>query len=410
MKAIRIGLVVMAAAMITFGLGGTALAFHSGGVAHCDGCHTMHGSQDGAVMNRGNTSAAITVGNVTTPSLLMGSDPSSVCLNCHIGNGSYHIASADNTLVNYNAGGDFTWLTNTYSYLVRGNPVTGGGEGVGHNIISGDYGYQADATLSVAPGGTFPAGQLYCTSCHDPHGRVRSQLGTPVSAPISGSGSYGDPVPTDGSILGNYRLLGDSQYTPSIGSNSVYTGFDADAPIATASNTGFYGSSVDYGSGMSNWCKNCHWKTPGVMHHVDENANLVSSGYAENYNKYVATGDLTGDPTGAEGSGSYDGLVPIERGVTIGADLDPSSTAGASGNSHVMCLTCHRAHASAYDNIGRWDFGAELLTETGLLDPSVTTSLADHNAGTYKNGASVDIATAYSPYQRSLCNKCHVND
>ena len=28
-----------------------ALAFHDGGVAHCNGCHTMHNSQDGALVD-----------------------------------------------------------------------------------------------------------------------------------------------------------------------------------------------------------------------------------------------------------------------------------------------------------------------------------------------------------------------
>ncbi len=32
------------AAILTLGLAGTATAFHGGGVAHCDGCHSMHNS------------------------------------------------------------------------------------------------------------------------------------------------------------------------------------------------------------------------------------------------------------------------------------------------------------------------------------------------------------------------------
>ena len=28
-----------------------ALAFHDAGVAHCNGCHTMHNSQDGALVD-----------------------------------------------------------------------------------------------------------------------------------------------------------------------------------------------------------------------------------------------------------------------------------------------------------------------------------------------------------------------
>ena len=35
-----------------------ALAFHDNGVAHCNGCHTMHNSEDGAPMNYDATGTA----------------------------------------------------------------------------------------------------------------------------------------------------------------------------------------------------------------------------------------------------------------------------------------------------------------------------------------------------------------
>ena len=31
-----------------------AVAFHDGGVAHCNGCHTMHNSQDGTLVDPNN--------------------------------------------------------------------------------------------------------------------------------------------------------------------------------------------------------------------------------------------------------------------------------------------------------------------------------------------------------------------
>ena len=37
------------AGVLTLALGGTALAFHGGGVAHCDGCHSMHNSPENPV-------------------------------------------------------------------------------------------------------------------------------------------------------------------------------------------------------------------------------------------------------------------------------------------------------------------------------------------------------------------------
>jgi hypothetical protein len=72
MKAFKLGLVVMAAALIILALGAPAMAFHDAGAARCAGCHTMHNSQDGEPVT-------------DTPSghLLIMSDPSSACLACH---------------------------------------------------------------------------------------------------------------------------------------------------------------------------------------------------------------------------------------------------------------------------------------------------------------------------------------
>ncbi len=47
MKAVRLSLVIMAAALLTIGVSGLAFAFHSGGVAECGGCHSMHSPAGG---------------------------------------------------------------------------------------------------------------------------------------------------------------------------------------------------------------------------------------------------------------------------------------------------------------------------------------------------------------------------
>ena len=68
-----------------------------------------------------------------------------------------------------------------------------------------------------------------------------------------------------------------------------------------------------------------------------------------------------------------------------------------------MCLSCHRAHASAFQDIGRWDFTATFI-------------VADSHPQDGDGGASAeDIENKYygkvwTDKQRSLCNKCHIND
>ena len=226
------------AGLLAFGLAGTASAFHGGGVAHCDGCHSMHNSADNPVEG--------------TPNglLLKGSDASSTCLNCHAGAGSatsYHILSTDASA--QSPGGDFFWLTQSYEFTNWAGTQTSDPDNMGHNVIATDFGLAVDATNTVAPGGSYAAADLGCDSCHDPHGQVNGG-GT---APISVSGSYGD-VPPAGTIAGNYRLLGDATY-----------GLAA-APVAaigkSAFGGGYYGESDDhhvaYGENMGEWCASCH--------------------------------------------------------------------------------------------------------------------------------------------------------
>jgi len=376
----------MAAVGIFTMAAGSAMAFHGGGVAHCDGCHSMHNSPDNPVEGLANTT------------LLKGSDPSSTCLNCHNGTGSYHINSTDGS--NAKEGGDFYWVSNPYSVVVRGNTNTYGGDNAGHNVVAFDFGMLADANPSnaQAPGGTYSATNLGCTSCHDPHGQV---LGGTAGGqlPISTSGSYG-AAPAAGTIKGNFRLLGDSGYK--------YETFTYDAPIALAN--GSNGAYTRYGKGMSEWCANCHtqYLASATKHPV---STVFGATQATNYNSYVATGNFTGSQTTA-----YEDLVPFEYfnnglgGINNNLFLTGLLTTpvGPTTNvSQVMCLTCHRAHASAHNNAGRWDFETEYIAESAALEsPDVPASAVVY----YEDGVAIDIATKFGDYQRSLCNKCHVQD
>ena len=374
---------------------GSALAFHGGGVAHCDGCHSMHNSPENPIAGTPNEA------------LMKGSDASSTCLTCHFGTaGSYHIMTADGgTMSN---GGDFGWLTNDYQLVVRGSTSNYAGDNAGHNIVATDFGLAQDGALAAAPGGTYDAAKLGCTSCHDAHGQVLD--GTKGgSLPVGTSGSYSAAAPA-GTIKGNYRILGDSMYEAGHNINDGYA-FTNNAPIALSD--GSSGAKVRYGSGMSEWCANCHTDylvtDPDSMMGKHPTSVLLSKdGYNANYNSYVATGNFTGTQ-----ATSWDGLVPFETGSTDQATLVTAgvgSTAGPStGAEEVMCLSCHRSHASAFNNMGRWDFETEFLAKSAALNTAAINFPATGKAY-YAEGAAVDVVTKYGVGQRSLCNKCHVQD
>jgi general stress protein YciG len=395
MKAFRIGLVVMAAALVTFGLGGSALAFHDGGVATCDGCHTMHNSLDGAISANGGT-----VGTGVSTWLTLGSDPSSTCLNCHNGTGSYHMNSTDGSAAT--PGGDFYWLTKTFTWTAHGHVSSSEADDHGHNVIAADFGLTQDGVLTTAPGGSYSSAFLGCNSCHDPHavknGGTKGGYGA-----IEVSGSYGaDPTLA---VTGNFRILGDIGYDGGQGAGASFTN---DVPIAT---TAKYakdadGAHTDFGQGMSEWCANCHTgftadSSNPMRHPANDDAHLGST-YSVNYNSYVKTGDFTG--TSAD---SYLALVPFERGIADPTALDGASLAGPDASSNVVCLTCHRAHASAFQNATRWDMGTEFpVTDShpAVGDGGV---VGDDVANSYYGR---DMSAEFGDFQRSLCNKCHVQD
>lgn len=361
-----------------------ARAFHDGGAGACGGCHIIHA-----------TAGASSPGQY----LLLKSDPSSVCLNCHSGLGGANIPSVfspDGSALT--PGGDFYWLTKSYAWVGGSSP----GYSHGHNVVAADYNLTADPANITAPGGTYPSSQLSCISCHDPHGRVKGGTGS-GGVSVSVSGSYGEAAPS-GSQTGNYRLLGDTAYT------SQGVSFLAPAPVARANGLSPFSESdtshVDYGSGMSEWCANCHAGILNNQHQSGSSSFTHPSGagakldasMVTRYDTYLRSGDLSGSAATA-----YLQFVPFERGRTDASLLDPTSTDGPDANSNVMCLTCHRAHASAFRAAGRWDFDVALLVNShpALGDSGVSAS--DVAASYYGRS----IATEFGNSQGSFCEKCH---
>lgn len=372
----------MAATLVVCVFLGRGQAFHAGGVGNCNGCHAMHSAKSGSQQ------------------LLLNSDASSVCLNCHAGTGgpnSPSVFSPDGSA--RTPGGDFYWLTRSFTWLDGSSP----GHDHGHNIVALDYNLLADPASAQSPGGSYPAARLGCTSCHDPHGGVAG--GTRWgNQPVGGSGSYGDEL-DPGVTAGNYRLLGDSRYTPPGGA-----GFQADAPVARQSSVNRFEetdrSHVDYGAGMSEWCGNCHGGLLTGSHrtgtvtfeHPAGNDALFEQGTVDMYNRYLRTGDLTGTAATA-----YLQFVPFERGTTTLQLLDPNSTRGPDASANVMCLTCHRAHASAFPAAGRWDFTAALLAQSHPAPGDAGVTAND----VYYSYYGRNLATEFGPTQGQFCEKCH---
>jgi hypothetical protein len=172
---------------------------------------------------------------------------------------------------------------------------------------------------------------------------------------------------------------------------------------------------VVYGTGMSEWCANCHGGIhlttgytsgqAGLKHPAGNTATLGA--IADNYNAYVKSGDLSGTI-----ATSYNSLVPYEEQSTNLADMltrakiDNSALSGPESSMTVTCLSCHRAHASGFASMLRYDISEPLITDAaGTFSPRSGYTDTDLEAAYYgRNAAYFGVA------QRVLCNKCHAMD
>jgi hypothetical protein len=177
---------------------------------------------------------------------------------------------------------------------------------------------------------------------------------------------------------------------------------------------------VAYGKGMSEWCANCHAALlgggEGAKIHPAGNNTKFSGRVAANYNAYVASGNLTGNP-----ATSYTSMVPFEMGTADYAALKGTATStggqtsGPATSSNVMCLSCHRAHASGWDHAMRWNTKSEFLVFNGeypgVEDTGVPPRISQGRTRAETRRAYYERpATRFATYQRSLCNKCHAKD
>ncbi|MCK9419654.1 MAG: cytochrome C [Nitrospirae bacterium] len=432
---IKFSIIMVAAIAIICGLSGTSFAFHSGGVAECEGCHSMHNSFEGTTNVTGRTFA-----QGTGPYLLKANDQGGTCLNCHNAADtvatSYHISTNgitayDSTVpVEMTPGGDFAWLKKTMSFIVRGNTNTQVGDHKGHSIVAADYGYAADPDLTVAPGGTYPAGNLACSSCHDPHGRYRRDATgayATTGLPIFNSGSYTsskDPI-AGVAAVGAYRILGGNGYLPkslALSGTPAFTVDPMDVVVASTYNRSEATSQtgIAYGKNVAEWCANCHTGmlqgtyTSGMagLRHPAGNGAKLTADIVANYNAYVSSGIMTN--TG----NAFSTLAPFatdtnDRTVLKSAATNTTTRVATTGD-NVTCLSCHRAHATAFESMLRFAYSNEFMTAADSTNAAIYDSVNGKGTG-YSVAQQTNAyygrpATAFGPNARVFCNKCHAKD
>jgi predicted CXXCH cytochrome family protein len=187
---------------------------------------------------------------------------------------------------------------------------------------------------------------------------------------------------------------------------------------------------------MSEWCANCHsgllnpsGTTTTHRHPAGAGALLTLVGENTNYNAYLGSGDLSGSS-----SSSYNSLAPYEEGsasswatLASHATNTPGAygTGPAGGTENVLCLSCHRAHASAFPEMTRFDVTSQYMTMDGVYvgtDNWSSGTIADTGTSARIAGTlgytTTQLQAAYydrtpatfATFQRDLCNKCHAKD
>lgn len=306
----------------------------------CANCHVMHASIQSTVTP-----------NPEGPQSYLLKD---TCLGCHTetggGAGAPYVLSASTDL----AGGDFVdAITNTnYGH----NPV-----GIGAAAIVTPPGWKVSADFddngqvgTVADGVPWTT-QLSCEGvwgCHGLH----------TATGIKGAHHNNQTAlatTIDGSTLGkSYRFLygirggeaADFEAAAAATNHNVYIGAnrgdgESDAASTTGSQT------------MSYFCAECH----GIFHSGTSateglSASTIGSPWIRHPVDFSMPAPSTVGSVTYYDYTTYNPVVPLATSDTSTATTDSNVTASPTTDRIVMCLSCHRAHASPYYASMRWNY------------------------------------------------------
>jgi len=316
----------------------------------CSNCHTMHNSQSGSPM-------AMT-GNNTATKLCHKDLLRKSCVGCHTGTNAGVIGSSHGSTpyvfsttppiygVNTLAGGNFYWVLK--------DPTKG------HNCLS-IPGMQPDPYLSEAPGMPNAASGTKCASCHR---RIESCMS--CHNPKHHANDKSSPVV--GKSGGFYRFLNSSFHPNDTTGVIGIEDDDWEYTVSSSDHNEYMGCNNLYGyddNSMSNYCAGCHQHFHGIQW-TDTNGKVVADGKSPwfMHPTSLALSDATGDEYQYYNNGNgYSPLAPVARDPNRLLSMTHSTSQvwvkkGESEGDQVMCLSCHRAHGSPYQDMLRWDYKA----------------------------------------------------
>lgn len=343
---------VLLAGMLVYGLATTPTA-DAKVTKQCAVCHTMHNSQNGAVVASGGPYDAL---------LNRGAAGKTSCWGCHAEGSAVNVNTTTGApqIMHTNAtdlaGGNFGFITGASGKT----PVTGNTLTVGHNVKDTAV---TDTILTAPPGDQHSTGITNANfTCAGQYGCHGDRTATSEAAAVKGAHHANDDIlklggtftltGQAGSTGLSYRFLNgvkggedsDWQATSNTTDHNEYfgaTSMGASSATAPASNT------------ISGLCAECH----GNFHGTGAGE---TGGSASPWKRHPTDIALPG--TGEYASyTTYSLTAPVGRSAMANAFTAASNTT----NGVVMCISCHRAHASAYEDMLRWDYTGMVAGTTG---------------------------------------------
>ena len=371
---------VLAAIGMLFAFSNFSYARVTGAV--CSTCHTMHNSQNGSMMRLGTGSTqGAGAGECldchgATRAVLLRMD----CLGCHAQNlnGSSNIAQPGNmpqialnapipptNPPDFLAGGNYKYV---FYDDRNGHNVHGFGPIIGADLGNNPPGFKSDYDPSFGkyqPGQD--AGQVMCAGQNGCHGN-RDQI-SPILA-MKGTHHADDSMLKFGPNFTESRQGGGTGGTSDFTTAGKSYRFLYNVHGAEDANW----EGVNPSSTVHNEYKGTQFSSRGQTQGWSD-VTTISDLCAECHGKFHAGGPLSGDsgigsaspwlrhPTDVvlPASGEYTAYTtysiqaPIAR-QNITDGTTQSSLTVTPGTDVVMCLSCHRAHASPYPDILRWDY------------------------------------------------------
>ena len=326
----------------------------------CSDCHTMHNSQGGTAM---------TFDDSTTPNghLLR----SSGCVGCHAQGGSQNIITFSGNDVPQVMHTDTTDLAAGNFGYIDGSVGSGASQTKGHNVI--DLVLQ-DTIHLYPPGGPYknaPAKishpysmppRFTCAGLYGCHGNIH--IIDPIASMQGAHHAVSSSKPWGATVGDSFRFLigqtglgvDDRQNTDSSHHNEYKAASQFVPQLPGGNGPGDCGWCHEDkaggqlptpGSDIGDFCLRCH---PHFHSWIDRNSawfrhpsNVAIPGGTTEYADYT----------------EYNVDAPVARRTipdSISSIVTPGRTVQGIGEDYVNCISCHKAHATDYPDLLRWDY------------------------------------------------------